>query len=81
MPFGAQVLDERGEELGMVGQGSRLHVRGINDQGHLQVRWGEGLQQRCTLFYQLPDPKPAGKTPILTTTCDTPGNDQPVAVL
>ncbi|MET3054270.1 fimbria/pilus outer membrane usher protein [Pseudomonas alkylphenolica] len=77
LPFGAQVLDERGEELGMVGQGSRLHVRGINEQGRLQVRWGEGLEQHCTLFYQLPDSKQKARAPIvLTATCGAAGNDR-----
>ncbi|MNJ40533.1 Outer membrane usher protein HtrE precursor [compost metagenome] len=78
LPFGAQVLDERGEELGMVGQGSRLHVRGINEQGHLQVRWGEGQKQHCSLFYRLPDSKPAPGTPTaLSAICDTAVSDEP----
>lgn len=82
LPFGAQVLDEAGDELGMVGQGSRLHVRGVNDQGTLQVRWGQSLEQQCLLIYQLPDAAPVGSAPArLTATCEQTDIDQTEALL
>ena len=42
LPFGALVLDEAGRERGMVGQGSRLHVRGDAQRGRFKVIWGGG---------------------------------------
>ncbi|MGH8381289.1 fimbria/pilus outer membrane usher protein [Pseudomonas sp.] len=82
LPFGAQVLDESGHELGMVGQGSRLHVRGVNDQGRLQVRWGESAQQQCFLSYRLAGVKAIGSAPTLfAATCEPPRADPLEALL
>ncbi|WP_136476853.1 fimbria/pilus outer membrane usher protein [Pseudomonas sp. DG56-2] len=70
LPFGASVVNEAGDELGMVGQGSRLHVRGIETQGSLQVRWGRGNQQRCSVNYQLPESQTKIHGPsVLTARC------------
>lgn len=54
LPFGAQVLDAQDNELGMVGQGSRLHVRSDADAGTLVVKWGDADDERCSIVYQLP---------------------------
>ncbi|PSS58371.1 fimbria/pilus outer membrane usher protein [Pseudomonas sp. BBP2017] len=82
LPFAAQVLDESGDELGMVGQGSRLHVRGINEQGRLQVRWGDSAQQQCFLAYRQSDLKPAGAAPMrLLATCEHAAEDRPASLL
>jgi len=51
LPFGALVMDEQGSERGMVGQGSRLHVRGDAQRGRLKVMWGEAGDQHCWLDY------------------------------
>jgi outer membrane usher protein len=51
IPFGAQVLDERGNAVGVVAQGSRLFLRGIEDVGSLRVQWGEQDNERCMLDY------------------------------
>ncbi|UVJ46076.1 fimbrial biogenesis outer membrane usher protein [Pseudomonas sp. LS1212] len=54
LPFGASVLDESDQELGLVGQGSRIFVRGIGQQGMLRVTWGQATHQQCWLNYVLP---------------------------
>nr|WP_225778342.1 fimbria/pilus outer membrane usher protein [Pseudomonas sp. Marseille-Q3773] len=59
LPFGAlvfagQASDQAGE-LGMVGQGSRLHVRTARDAGTLLVKWGDAPDEQCSLAYQLDD--------------------------
>lgn len=51
LPFGALVNDMDGAEVGMVGQGSRLHVRSASDEGRLEVVWGEGADARCWLEF------------------------------
>lgn len=54
LPFAAQVLDEKGAEVGVVGQASKAFVRGIADQGQMTVKWGEGTDERCVITYRLP---------------------------
>jgi len=58
LPFGAVVADEQGNEVGMVGQGSRLHVRTQADQGRLSVIWGKSSDLQCWIEYgtQLEEP-------------------------
>ena len=82
LPFAAQVLDESGDELGMVGQGSRLHVRGVNEQGRLQVRWGESMEQQCFLTYQLAGAQPTDAAPVrLSATCEHAADDRSRSLL
>ena len=54
LPFAAQVLDEQGREVGVVGQASRAFVRDIAPAGTLTVKWGEKVAQRCDVHYQMP---------------------------
>ncbi len=57
LPFAAQVFDEHGREVGVVGQASKAFVRGIGEQGRLTVQWSEGAGGRCFIDYRLP-PRP-----------------------
>lgn len=61
LPFGALVFAGQAteqDELGMVGQGSRLHVRTNRDAGTLLVKWGDAPDEQCSLAYQLTDSQP-----------------------
>lgn len=51
LPFGAQIFDVQGEEVGMVGQGSRLHLRSAAGQGRVKVSWGTRADTSCWLDY------------------------------
>jgi len=55
LPFGAELLDEKGTALGLVGQGGQALVRGIADAGELTAHWQDdgGVSQVCTFSYQL----------------------------
>lgn len=53
LPFGLDVYDETGQVVGVVGQGSRLWVRGINERGQLHVNHGGASVQGCTIAYDL----------------------------
>ncbi len=53
LPFGVDVTNEAGEVVGVVGQASRLWVRGIEERGRLFVRWGEDGAQQCAVDYNL----------------------------
>lgn len=61
LPFGVDVTNSAGEAVGVVGQASRLWVRGIEEQGQLFVRWGEGDAQRCVINYDLADADHEGR--------------------
>lgn len=54
LPFGADVLNDKGDTVGMVGQGGQLFVRGAEDGGTLLVRWGDDEAKQCKVSYQLP---------------------------
>jgi len=53
LPFGADVRDASGQVVGVVGQGSRLWVRGIEQQGQLFVSLGAGGRQQCSIDYAI----------------------------
>jgi outer membrane usher protein len=61
LPFGAEVLDEHGQSIGVVGQAGRIMVRVPHDRGQVNVRWEDqdGIQT-CSLPYAL---APAAKNP------------------
>ncbi len=54
LPFGAAVLDESGKDVGVVGQASRIFVRGLQDKGALTVKWGEDATSSCRIAYEVP---------------------------
>jgi len=54
LPFGATVLDESGQEIGVVGQASRIFARGLQDKGQLTVKWGDDASSLCHIAYDLP---------------------------
>jgi len=53
-PMGAQVSNESGAVLGQIGRGGMAHLRGLAEEGRLQLEWGTTQAQRCSLTYQLP---------------------------
>ncbi len=54
VPFGANVLDEQGNHVGIVGQASKMFVRGLQRSGVLSVGWGDGPDAHCRITYDLP---------------------------
>jgi outer membrane usher protein len=56
LPFGAEVFDEKGNSLGVVGQGGNILVRGVKQAGSLTARWQDdnGTAHSCSFNYQLP---------------------------
>ena len=55
VPLGAEVVDEQGNIIGMVGQSGQLYVRAENRQGRLKVQWGEQNDQQCHVAYHIDD--------------------------
>ncbi|WP_372486756.1 fimbria/pilus outer membrane usher protein [Stenotrophomonas sp. WHRI 8082] len=72
LPFGMDVYDQAGAVVGVVGQGSRLWVRGIEETGRLTVKWGAEPGQECAIDYALESSDPAG---LLTAQCVVPVRD------
>lgn len=69
LPFGMDVLDETGTVVGVVGQGGRLWVRGINEQGRLRIQYGLDAGQQCEIHYDLAN---ATAGDMHTATCARP---------
>lgn len=58
LPFGADVLDSKGNQVGSVGQAGQAYALVEQEQGALTVRWGSDTQQSCVLPYQrIPEAK------------------------
>jgi outer membrane usher protein len=54
LPFGAQVLDVSGHDVGTVAQNGQLFLRGAESGGQLSVSWGDAPGQQCQIQYSLP---------------------------
>lgn len=53
IPLGADVFDEKGENIGTVGQAGQAYVRGVENSGTLRVVWGPGKENTCTARYRM----------------------------
>ncbi|WP_418337541.1 fimbria/pilus outer membrane usher protein [Serratia fonticola] len=53
VPFGADIFDSAGNNVGSVGQGGQLYARVAEDKGQLRVKWGQGGDMQCTVNYIL----------------------------
>lgn len=66
IPLGADVLNEKNETVGTVGQAGQAYVRGVEDQGVLHVVWGNDKNSKCDVRYQvLPNTQKVGLTTVL----------------
>ncbi|MGJ7974712.1 outer membrane usher protein [Providencia hangzhouensis] len=54
-PFGAIVLNGRGQQVGMVGDDGNTYLTGLNAKDTLQVRWDDQVQCEITLPNTLPE--------------------------
>jgi outer membrane usher protein len=54
LPFGADVFDEKGNSVGVVGQASRVFVHGLENSGALTVKWGDEANESCRIQVDLP---------------------------
>ncbi|CAM4380323.1 MAG: Outer membrane usher protein HtrE [Legionellaceae bacterium] len=53
IPAGSEVYNNKGEVVTLVGQGSRLFSRGLENQP-LTIKWGNAENEQCHLLYRLP---------------------------
>ncbi len=65
LPFGSVIENEAGQEMGIVGPDGQAFVAGAAQNGYFTVRWGQREEDRCTVFYSLPEetqPSPIRET-------------------
>lgn len=53
VPFGADVFDSNGNNVGSVGQGGQVYARVAEVQGLLTVKWGDNNNMQCIIGYML----------------------------
>lgn len=51
VPFAASVMDERGQQVGVVGQGSKIFLRGADARGRWTVQWADGTDGSCMVEF------------------------------
>jgi outer membrane usher protein len=69
LPFGADVLDEKGTTVSAVGQGGRVYLRGLPEAVTYTVSWGSEPTDRCTFQFRLPAKNKSGLYSTLDSTC------------
>ena len=84
LPFGAEVKDEQGQAIGVVGQAGRIMVRLAQATGSLSVQWqDQAVTRACSLPYQLQPrgkhQRKAGTIEQIEVTCEQPGTIAQVA--
>ncbi|WP_175972087.1 fimbria/pilus outer membrane usher protein [Burkholderia sp. BCC0322] len=55
LPFGAEVVNDKGHAVGTVGQGGRIHARLGSHNENLSVRWGLAGNLLCSMRVALPE--------------------------
>ncbi|ECW2673557.1 fimbrial biogenesis outer membrane usher protein, partial [Salmonella enterica] len=62
VPFGAvAAVEGRENSTGITGDGGRVYLTGVPEDGQVTVRWGQGQSQRCTADVHVPEQAgPAG---------------------
>lgn len=89
LPFGAEVFDDNGASMGVVGQGGQILLRGVGSTGQLTARWQDdnSADHSCSFPYKLADQAKNKQTRVeeISVTCSmtapsvtmTPGAGQP----
>ena len=72
VPFGATVMNDKGQDVGAVGQGSRVFLRGIPPNGRLIVSWGGSPNDSCEVEYSVPLPDDRRPYDFVTVQCNPP---------
>jgi outer membrane usher protein len=53
VPFGANIFDSKGNNVGSVGQGGQLYARVTREKDQLRVEWSKDKEMQCTINYML----------------------------
>ena len=73
-PYNArEAIDAQGTNVGVVGQGSRLLLTGLQASGPVQVQWGPGRDEQCVMQVQVPSSRSAEGYTTMEALCQTAG--------
>jgi outer membrane usher protein len=84
LPFGAEVTDEQGQPVGVVGQAGRIMVRTARETGRLNVQWqDQDVLRACSFPYRL-QPRSESRHGIgaieqIDATCEQPHDTAQIA--
>lgn len=67
VPFGADVLNKKGQSIGAVGQGGQIYARVEDERGRVVVKWGQTPDQQCSVNYILPPMPKSTSARVMTT--------------
>lgn len=80
VPFGADVIDHKGNHVGSVGQGGQIYARVAEQRDTLLIKWGEDRLMQCRVRYILmPTKKNATASEIQRFNSICEGNQVPKA--
>lgn len=82
LPFGAEVQDDQGQVVGVVGQAGRIMARVTRKSGRLSVAWGDpdDPSHRCSFDYRVPAGPSRDRNGVYATeqaTCVDSSTNQP----
>lgn len=75
LPFGADVFDNVGNNVGSVGQMGQLFARVNKLQGRLTIKWGESSDQQCNIDYKI-DSKNSSDLNNIESNCELKGEHE-----
>lgn len=80
VPFGADVLDSKGNRVGSVGQAGQVYARVAEQKGELRVKWADSAGAQCSVRYHLMPQAKNQKTSSIqqfTSSCSAEQTPQP----
>lgn len=69
LPTGADVYDEKGNRVGVVGQRGQIYIRIENSKGTVTIKWGESAAEQCYLPYDISARNPENVLVKISGTC------------
>jgi outer membrane usher protein len=65
LPFGSKIENDKGQEVGVVGQDGQAYVAGARESGTLKVSWGLDDAEQCKVPYTVPPETSSSATPVV----------------
>lgn len=75
IPLGAEVFNEKSENLGISGQNGQIYVRTDQTEGTLKVTWGNEKEDSCSIHYHIPEDQQMNPLIRLDKTCEIERSD------
>ncbi|SPL70809.1 Outer membrane usher protein FimD precursor [Acinetobacter stercoris] len=69
IPLGSDVLDENGQNIGIVGQNSQIYLRSEKLDNRIKIQWGDQPDEKCYVQYSIPTDQVKQPLIKMTQTC------------